>query len=65
MMTKFYRKEKRGKLKKITKDEKDKLIELGCKWHKDIHKTYTNHPTYFLTESKRNMQLLDKIRNVG
>jgi len=52
-----------NKLEKISKDEKEKLLRMGCGWHKDIHKTYTSHPSYYLTESKKNMQLLSKIRN--
>lgn len=46
----------------ITKAEKEKLLEMGCKWHEDIHKTYSGYSTYYLTESKWNMAKLNKIR---
>lgn len=55
---------KRGKkLIKISKDEKELLLKEGCKWHSDIHKTYSGHPTYYLTESPNNLKKLEEIRN--
>jgi len=62
----FYRKSKRNEEKflvKISKQEKEKLLEMGCRWHKDLHKTYSHHPSYFLTESPKNMAKLNKIRD--
>lgn len=48
---------------KISKEEKEILLEQGCKWHSDIHKTYSGHPTYYLTESPKNLAKINKIRN--
>ena len=46
----------------VTKLEKDKLLENGCKFHHDIFKTYSKHPKYYLKESKENLSKLNKIK---
>ncbi len=48
---------------KISKREKEVLLTKGCVFHKDIHKTYTRYPHYYLTESARNLKLIYQIRN--
>lgn len=41
---------------KITKKEAFKMRELG--FEKDVHKTYSKHPTYYLTEDKKALKEL-------
>lgn len=48
---------------KISKSECEYLLETGAKWGDDLHHTYTKHKTYYMTESKRNMNKLNKYRN--
>ena len=40
------------------------LQKLGHKFGNEgtLHRTYTNHKTYFMTETKKEMSDLDKIR---
>lgn len=45
---------------KITKQEAFKMRELGLGG--DVHKTYSNHPTYYLTESKQSIKALENYR---
>lgn len=47
---------------KIDKKEVEWLISRGAKWGEDIHRTYSKHKTYYLTESKLNMKLLKELR---
>lgn len=49
---------------KISKIERDKLIKLGCKYGKDIHKTYSHYSNYYLTESNNNLEKIDRIRGL-
>ena len=37
---------------KITKKEAMWLLNNGYKFKEHIHKTYTSHPTYYVTEGK-------------
>ena len=37
---------------KITKSEAEWLLKNGFKYSEHIHKTHTNHPTYYVTEGK-------------
>lgn len=46
----------------ISKREKEKLVEKGCKFHDDICRTYTKHPKYFLKETEYNLRKLEEIR---
>lgn len=45
---------------KITKQEAFKMRELGL--GEDVHKSYSNHPTYYLTESRKSMKALSDYR---
>ena len=50
----------------ITKQEKDKLLQMGVKYGENgIVHTTSKHSgkTYFLTESKKNIEKLNTIRN--
>lgn len=49
---------------KITKTERDKLVELGCTYGHDIHKTYSHYSNYYLTESAKNLNLINQIRGI-
>ncbi len=49
---------------KITKTERDKLVKLGCVYGQDIHKTYSHYSNYYLTESARNLKLVNQIRGI-
>ena len=42
----------------ITRKEKDYLESQGLKWEKDLHKTYSGHAKYYLTESIENLAML-------
>lgn len=46
----------------ITKDEKNHLVENGARWEKDIHRTYSKHPKYYITESDKMIKALNKYR---
>lgn len=48
----------------ITKQESIELQKLGHKFGSEgtLHRTYSKHKSYFLTESKKAMSDLDKIR---
>lgn len=48
----------------ITKQECMELQKLGHKFGSEgtLHRTYTKHKTYYLTESKKAMSDLDNIR---
>ena len=46
----------------ITKKERDYLESQGRVFGKDIHKTRTRYKKYFLTESNKNMELLNRFR---
>lgn len=45
----------------ITKNEADYLRPLVGHWN--IHKTYSHHPKYYLTESPKAINLLNDYRN--
>lgn len=45
---------------KIAKKEAFKMRELG--FGKDVHKTYSKHPTYYLTEDKKALEALCNYR---
>lgn len=47
---------------KISKKECDWLVSKGAKWHDDVHRTYAKHKTYYMTESKRMLGLLEELR---
>lgn len=48
---------------RISKDELKYLLSKGVKWKNNgISHTYTKHHHYYLTESQRNMALLEKYR---
>lgn len=47
----------------ISMTERKMLESKGCEFHKDIFKTYTRHPKFYLVESQRNLKLLNKCRN--
>ena len=46
----------------ITKKEKDYLESQGCVFGHDIHKTRTRYKKYFLTETNKNIELLNRFR---
>lgn len=46
----------------VTKTEKDYLLSQGCVLGKDLHKTHTRYARYFLTETKKNKELLNSFR---
>ena len=46
---------------RITKLEKDYLVKHGAMYGKDLHTTYVGHT--YVTESKRNLNLLVKCNN--
>lgn len=48
---------------RITKKEMDYLIEQGRVFGKDIHKTHTRYPHYYITESDKNKEKLFEYRN--
>ncbi len=48
---------------KINKDEKDYLVSKGFKYGEIIHKTYTSHPTYYMTTSPKAMKVLNSYRS--
>lgn len=44
---------------KITRDERDYLEkECGCIFGKDLHRTYSSHPTYYVTENRKILKKL-------
>lgn len=45
---------------KITKKEAFEMRKLG--FEKDVHKTYSKHPTYYLTENKNALKVLSDFR---
>lgn len=45
---------------KITKAQRDYLEENGCIFGRDLHRTYGKHKTYYCTENKRSMYLLEE-----
>ena len=45
---------------KITKNERNYLEQNGCKFGEDLHRTYSKHKTYYATESKEVLNLLNK-----
>jgi len=46
---------------KITKNEKDYLLNNGCQWYRDIHASTTRRH-YYATENNRVKKLLDKYK---
>lgn len=42
----------------ISKNERNYLEKHGCKFGKDIHRTYSKHHKYYMVESARNLKLL-------
>ncbi len=51
----------------ITKREKDYLVNLGYRFGSNnvLHKTYSKHPTYYVTEKKEVIEILKKYRENG
>lgn len=47
---------------RITKKEMELLLSKGCKWHSDIHKTYSGHTTYYATTKPKVMNILNEVR---
>ena len=47
---------------RVTKDEKNKLIKKGLKYHRDILKTYNHNSHYYMRECDKNFELLRGIR---
>lgn len=48
---------------KISKEEAMELSKQGVSWHENgICRTYSSNHHYFLSETKRNMALLETIR---
>ncbi len=47
----------------ITKDERDYLEKNGARWQKDLHKTYSKHPKYYVTTSPKMEKLLMAYRD--
>ena len=53
---------------KITKDERNKLVNMGCKEYvpkdsfRDICRTYGHYTSYYLRETDNNIQMLKIIR---
>lgn len=47
---------------KITKDEKDWLLQNGFKFGTVLHRTVKNR-SYYMTESKRALQCLEEYKN--
>lgn len=46
----------------VSKREKNKLLENGCEFHKDIFRTFSRYPKYYLVETSCNLKKLDKIK---
>lgn len=46
----------------ITKNEKNYLENNGCKWKSDLHRTYSNVKSYYATENRKVLTLLEKYR---
>lgn len=46
----------------IDKKEKDYLLSKGARFHTDIFRTHSKHPTYYCKESDRLMKLLREVR---
>lgn len=50
-------------LLKITRDERDYLEkECGCVFGRDLHKTYSSHPHYYVTENRKILRKLYQYR---
>jgi len=47
---------------KITKREKNHLESVGFKFHRDIFKTHTSHPTYFSSERECVKEIINNYR---
>ena len=46
----------------ITKQEMEYLKEHGARWEKELHRTYSKHHKYYLTEVPRYLVMLDEYR---
>lgn len=50
-------------MQEITRREKDYLEqECGAKWRKHLHRTYSKHPKYYVTEDNWLLKKLDAFR---
>ena len=47
---------------KINKNERDYLMSKGFKFGNDIHRTYTHHKQYFVTEKPKLLNVLENYR---
>ena len=47
---------------RISKKEAKTLVEKGFKWHDDVFRTYTKHPTYFAKESVKVLRAIENLR---
>ena len=49
----------------ISRQERDELAKMGHKFgnNGDLHRTYTKHKKYYLTESEKALADLQKIRD--
>lgn len=49
---------------KISRKERDVLEkDYNLRFNQDIHATYTKHRTYYMTETDRNLRIINKIRS--
>lgn len=48
---------------KINKNERDYLVSKGFKFGSAIHRTYSHHPTYYVTENDRVLKILYDYRD--
>lgn len=49
----------------INKDERDYLVSMGAKHHKDVFKTRSKSPTYYCKEADWLLKLLKDKRNAN
>lgn len=53
---------------KITKNQKDYLLNNGCKWgtggYGEIHATFTKNRKYYATECSKVLRLLSKYKTL-
>lgn len=61
-MSKIQHRKERSYILKITKNEAFYLRSKGFEDKKDIHKTYSDSPTYYVTEEKTVLNALKKYR---
>lgn len=49
----------------VSKDEIGYLMEKGCKFGDELHRTYTRHKKYCASETRKVLKLLEEYRSAG